>query len=128
MMQEFTLVVQTTNQQALPVLNWWWHDQPAPRLFGYNGQYFNPNRSFQCPIVKKAELLGFYPIQKNCEDEFVCDVACDQISLVMVIPLLPGEAYKLFLHEGLGHLKTLSTETHYPNQHPLVVLRAPIAA
>lgn len=128
MLQAFTLVVLTTSQQALPEMKWWWHDQQAPLLFGYTGQYFNPNRRLQGPIVMKAELLGFYPIQEPCGTEFVCNVAREQISLVMVVPLLPGEAYKLFQQEGLGNLKNLATETYYPNQHSLVVLRAQIAA
>lgn len=117
MLKPHCLVVLTTSATALPKMYWWWHDSPAPNIFGYTGRYFNPHRPLQCPNVYKDDLLGFYPVMETTGEEFVCEIASEQISLVLILAMEPGQAYAIYKKGGLTELKTQAIVTRRPNQH-----------
>ena len=115
-MKPHCLVVFTTTAEALPQLEWW-HDQPAPILFGYTCRYFNPNHPLQCPTTLKDEQLGFYPIMETEGTEFTCEISREKITLILVLEMEPGQALEIYKNGDLQALKTKAIITRQPNQH-----------
>jgi hypothetical protein len=88
-----------------------------PEIFGIPVAYYNPSNFSDRPYRDMEARVGFYEVKDGSgSKEIVCEISKKSINAIILLPLAPGEAMRLFETQGWPGCEQKAVRVVYPSR------------